>query len=109
MSVGGFTGADPAPALEQFQAYVAAGEVRYFVAGGGFGGGQPGALPDGTAAAPGATAAEGATGSAGPQDGRSGPGGRSGVGSEISTWVEQNFTSLTLGGRTVYDLQQPIG
>ncbi|MFC4951150.1 ArnT family glycosyltransferase [Pseudonocardia sp. GCM10023141] len=40
MSIGGFSGSDPAPTLEQFQSYVAGGQVRYFVAGGGgFGGG----------------------------------------------------------------------
>jgi hypothetical protein len=31
MGVGGFTGADPAPSLAQFQADVASGQVRYFV------------------------------------------------------------------------------
>ena len=38
MAIGGFTGGDPYPTLEQFQAHVAAGEIRYFVAGGGVGG-----------------------------------------------------------------------
>ncbi len=38
MAIGGFSGGDPAPTLEQFQAYVAAGQVRYFVTGGGPGG-----------------------------------------------------------------------
>ncbi|GAB3466710.1 glycosyltransferase family 39 protein [Kineococcus endophyticus] len=32
MAVGGFNGTDPAPTLEQFQAYVAAGDVHYYVA-----------------------------------------------------------------------------
>ncbi|WP_300010524.1 glycosyltransferase family 39 protein [Pseudonocardia sp.] len=32
IAIGGFSGGDPAPTLAQFQAYVAAGEVRYFVA-----------------------------------------------------------------------------
>ena len=39
MAIGGFTGSDPSPTLAQFQAYVAAGDVHYFIAGGGFGGG----------------------------------------------------------------------
>jgi hypothetical protein len=69
MGIGGFNGGDPAPTLEQFQALVAAGEVRYFIGGGG------------------------------------GPGGNS----EIATWVEQSFTSTTVGGWTVYDLSQPAG
>jgi 4-amino-4-deoxy-L-arabinose transferase-like glycosyltransferase len=42
MGIGGFSGSDPAPTLQQFQALVAAGEVHYFVAGGfhGLGGGN---------------------------------------------------------------------
>lgn len=42
MAIGGFSGRDPAPSLEQFQAYVAAGQVHYFLAGGGPGGGERG-------------------------------------------------------------------
>ncbi len=38
MAVGGFNGSDPSPTLEQFQAYVAAGAIHYFLGGGGFGG-----------------------------------------------------------------------
>jgi 4-amino-4-deoxy-L-arabinose transferase-like glycosyltransferase len=33
MAIGGFTGADDSPTLEQFQCYVADREVRYFIAG----------------------------------------------------------------------------
>jgi 4-amino-4-deoxy-L-arabinose transferase-like glycosyltransferase len=32
MAIGGFTGSDNSPTLEQFQAYVAEGQVRYFIA-----------------------------------------------------------------------------
>ena len=42
MAIGGFTGSDPSPTLAQFQAYVAAGDVHYFIAGGGLGGGGRG-------------------------------------------------------------------
>ncbi|GAY09816.1 glycosyltransferase family 39 protein [Pseudonocardia sp. N23] len=44
MAIGGFTGSDPAPTLEQFQAWVSSGDVRYFVSGGmgGPGGGREG-------------------------------------------------------------------
>jgi 4-amino-4-deoxy-L-arabinose transferase-like glycosyltransferase len=42
MAIGGFTGSDPAPTLAQFEAYVAAGDIRYFIAGGGMGGGRGG-------------------------------------------------------------------
>lgn len=38
MPVGGFNGSDPSPTLEEFQEYVAAGEIHWFVGGGGFGG-----------------------------------------------------------------------
>jgi hypothetical protein len=42
MSIGGFTGSDNAPTLVQFKAWVAAGEIRYFIAGGQGQGGGPG-------------------------------------------------------------------
>jgi hypothetical protein len=38
MAIGGFNGSDPSPTLAQFQEYVAAGKIHYFIAGGGFGG-----------------------------------------------------------------------
>jgi hypothetical protein len=85
MAIGGFSGGDPAPTVEQFQAYVSAGQVHYFVAGGGFGGGPAGGPGDATGAR---------------------RGGERG-GSTISAWVEQHFTATTVGGRTVYDLTKP--
>jgi 4-amino-4-deoxy-L-arabinose transferase-like glycosyltransferase len=46
MPIGGFNGSDPSPTLAQFEQYVAAGQIHYFVAGsgmrGGPGGGQSG-------------------------------------------------------------------
>ena len=42
MAIGGFTGSDPSPTLAEFEAYVAAGDIHYFIAGGGMGGGQGG-------------------------------------------------------------------
>jgi 4-amino-4-deoxy-L-arabinose transferase-like glycosyltransferase len=38
MAIGGFNGTDPAPTLAQFEAYVAAGDIHYYIASGGFGG-----------------------------------------------------------------------
>jgi 4-amino-4-deoxy-L-arabinose transferase-like glycosyltransferase len=38
MAIGGFNGGDPSPTLQQFQRYVADGQVRYFIEGGGPGG-----------------------------------------------------------------------
>ncbi|WP_371411286.1 ArnT family glycosyltransferase [Mycobacterium sp. shizuoka-1] len=74
MSIGGFSGGDNSPTLEQFQAYVAAGQIHYFIAGNGPGGGH------------------------------GGPGGESGPGTQITTWVQQHFTALDIGGTEVYDL-----
>jgi 4-amino-4-deoxy-L-arabinose transferase-like glycosyltransferase len=47
MAIGGFSGGDPAPTLEQFQSYVATGQVHYFLAGGGFGGERGGSTISG--------------------------------------------------------------
>jgi hypothetical protein len=74
MSIGGFSGGDDSPTLEQFEAYVAAGEVHYFIVDSGFGGGHHG------------------------------PGGDSGTGAQITKWVQQHFTAQDVGGTEVYDL-----
>ena len=42
MAIGGFNGTDPSPTLAQFEAYVAAGKIHYYLASGG-GRGGPGA------------------------------------------------------------------
>lgn len=34
--------------------------------------------------------------------------GGSGTSSQISTWVQENFTEVTIGGATFYDLTQPV-
>ncbi len=47
MSMGGFNGSDAAPTLEQLQAYVASGELRYVLLGGTGGGGDGGAAGGG--------------------------------------------------------------
>ncbi|MEZ0356630.1 ArnT family glycosyltransferase [Mycobacterium sp. SA01] len=78
MSIGGFSGGDNSPTLEQFQAYVATGQVHYFIAGNGPGGGHHG-----------------------------GPGGDSGPGTQITQWVQQHFTAQDVGGTEVYDLTAP--
>ena len=79
MAIGGFNGSDPAPTLAQFQQLVAAGDIHYFLAGGGGGGGGGGA---------------------------GGPGGSSGAsaGSEITSWVESHYASTTVDGVTIYNL-----
>ena len=40
--------------------------------------------------------------------GAGGPGGAAG-GSAITSWVEQSFTAVDIGGSTFYDLTQPAG
>ncbi len=81
MAIGGFNGTDQWPTLDAFQQMVADGEIHYFLAGG-----------------------------AGPGGG-GGPGGQNGNGtstsSQISSWVQANFETVTVGGTTFYDLTQP--
>jgi hypothetical protein len=43
MAIGGFNGTDPAPTLAQFEQYVEAGQIHYFIASGGGPGGPGGA------------------------------------------------------------------
>ena len=38
MAIGGFNGTDPAPSLAQFEKYVAAGKIHYYISGGRGGG-----------------------------------------------------------------------
>ncbi|WP_353952265.1 glycosyltransferase family 39 protein [Knoellia sp. S7-12] len=79
MAIGGFNGSDPSPTLAQFQDYVDQGLIHYF-ASSGTGGGMRGGGVGGT-----------------------------GTASEISTWVQANFTSVTIDGSTFYDLTKPVG
>ncbi|HST49060.1 ArnT family glycosyltransferase [Jatrophihabitans sp.] len=80
MAIGGFNGSDPSPTLAEFQALVNAGRIHYFITGGGFGGG-----------------------------GFGNQNGGSNTSSQISSWVQSNFTAATVGGTTLYDLTQPTG
>ena len=74
MAIGGFNGSDPSPTLAQFQAWVAAGKIHYFIA----------RRRTRWAVAP--VAACG------------------GTASQITSWVESTFTAQTVDGVTVYDL-----
>ncbi|MEU8818427.1 glycosyltransferase family 39 protein [Actinoplanes sp. NPDC048796] len=42
IALGGWNGGDASPTLEQFEAYVAAGQIHYYISGGGMGGGGMG-------------------------------------------------------------------
>ena len=78
MAIGGFSGQGGNLSLAQFEAYVKAGDIHYYiVSGGGFGGGA------------------------------GVPGGGSST-SAITSWVKARYRSETLGGETVYDLTQPL-
>ncbi|WP_412077335.1 ArnT family glycosyltransferase [Streptomyces xanthophaeus] len=88
MPIGGFNGSDPSPTLEQFQEYVKAGRIHYFI-------GQSGSN--------GQTEQGGENGPGMRQGG--GPGG--GTSSAIETWVKENYTERTVGGATLYDLTAP--
>ena len=74
MAIGGFNGSDPSPTLAQFQAWVAAGKIHYFIGSGGSGGFGGGPSAGGSTS------------------------------SEIASWVESTFTAQTVDGVTVYDL-----
>ena len=78
MSLGGFSGSDPAITLDAFKQYVADHRVHYYVSGGGFGGGRGGA--------------------------ENARGGRTTGVSAIETWVASAYTATTVGSYTVYDL-----
>jgi 4-amino-4-deoxy-L-arabinose transferase-like glycosyltransferase len=80
MAIGGFNNNGGELTLAQFEKYVAAGDIHYFVAsgGGGFGGGFAGG--------PGQTANSST--------------------STISSWVESHFAAKRIGATTVYDLSR---
>ncbi|WP_202461460.1 glycosyltransferase family 39 protein [Streptomyces sp. SID8374] len=78
MAIGGFNGSDPSPTLAQFKKYVEEGKIHYFISSG-TGGGMGGG----------------------------GMGGGNGTSSQISSWVTENFTEVTVGSATFYDLTQP--
>ena len=76
LTMGGFTGSDPAPMLAELQALVASGQVRYVVLGGGPGG-EPGGL--------------------GGLRGPGGPGGRGGT-DDRTAWVSANCAVVSAAG-----------
>jgi 4-amino-4-deoxy-L-arabinose transferase-like glycosyltransferase len=81
MAIGGFNGTDPTPTLIHFEQYVQQGKIHYFIAGGGRGAG-PG-----------------------------GGGTTTSTSSQITSWVESHFksvSSLSSGSTVIYDLTQPV-
>ena len=135
MAIGGFNGEGGHLSLAQFEAYVKAGDIHYYIAsgGGGFGGapggggfgGRNGGAPSfaGGSAKSGSSAvaslfgnsSEGAPGSGGLPGARGGGfGGRAAGGapgggysdSAITEWVQAHFKKQTIGGQTVYNLTE---
>ncbi|WP_308286347.1 ArnT family glycosyltransferase [Actinomycetospora endophytica] len=78
MGLGGFSGSDPTPTLQQFQADVASHQVRYYVA----------------------PAANGRGG----RGGFGGFGGRGAAVAPIQSWVQAHWAGRPVGADTVYDL-----
>jgi hypothetical protein len=79
MAIGGYNGTDPAPTLAQFQQYVAAGQVHYFVEGDGkMGWGQHGQ-------------------DEAKQESQ-----------QIATWVSRHFRATTVDNTVVYDLTHAL-
>jgi len=132
MAIGGFNNEGGNLSLAQFQKYVAAGDIHYYIVSSGGAGGGPtqggsGAaggrggqsLPGGSRSgfgAPGAAQGGGGTPPTGIRPGGSsaghagfggGPGGGSGsTSNSILTWVKAHYKAQTIGGQTVYDLTQ---
>jgi hypothetical protein len=78
MAMGGFSGSDPTPTLEQLQSVIAHGELRYVIVGG--------------------------AGLGGPGGGFRGPGGAQGGGtSDIASWVTSTCTAVTSVSSSLYD------
>lgn len=104
MDIGGFTGSDPSPTLAQFKKYVSEGKIHYYISGGMNHGGPMASNTTNNSSENGSTNGE-TNGSTNGGNFQGGPMG--GSNSEISTWVQNNFTSKTVDGVTVYDLTQP--
>ncbi|MEU6310253.1 glycosyltransferase family 39 protein [Streptomyces sp. NPDC047014] len=100
MPIGGFNGSDPSPTLAQFQEYVRAGRIHWFIGqsteSGGAGTGT--GTGTGTGAGAGAERSRGARGAGGPGGGTS---------TEIETWIKATYQPSTIGGATFYDLTAP--
>lgn len=85
MPIGGFVGGDPSPTPAQFQQYVAAGRIHYYIEGHMPGGSRGGDAPDA------------------PQPRRTGT-----EGDKVVEWVKQHFSATTTDGVTYYDLTAPV-
>jgi 4-amino-4-deoxy-L-arabinose transferase-like glycosyltransferase len=111
MAIGGFNDQGGDLSLAQFEAYVKAGYIHYYVVSSMDTGGAPnagGGAPSGQFSRAIAT-----TGRGNAPSGRAGasftgmPGGASST-SAITTWVKAHYKARTVGGQTVYDLTKAV-
>jgi 4-amino-4-deoxy-L-arabinose transferase-like glycosyltransferase len=115
MAIGGFDGQGGQLTLQQFKSYVTSGQIHYYIASGGAGGGGS---PRGGIGTRGGFGHPGAGRTGGPPGGPAGgpparaggaPAGlRASSTNAITTWVKANYKAVTIGGQTVYDLTQPL-
>ncbi|MFI6999272.1 ArnT family glycosyltransferase [Nocardia sp. NPDC050175] len=115
MAIGGFSGSDPAPTLNQFIDYVKNHQITYYLVQNnnrGGNGARPNTpenpsgttRPNGTPArTPGTPASDNPTPAPGPPSPGSTPGFGRGH-TDITTWVTTNFKPETIGSTTVYNL-----
>lgn len=97
MAMGGFNGSDAAPTLQQLQAYVASGELRYVLVGGAGAGGTGPSFGGGL----------GFGGLGGGPGG--GPGGSSAGSQGVSAWVASACTAVSVDGASVSGLYDCAG
>ncbi len=112
MAMGGFTGSDPAPSLDQLKSDVASGALRYVLVGDRFGGivgagpgllGQP---PSGFGPGAGGAPSGGPRAEGGAPSGQGGPGGASAA---VTSWVASACTAVTVPGSSTTGLYDCAG
>jgi hypothetical protein len=104
MSMGGFTGSDPAPSLAQLQAYVRSGGLRYVLVVERPGAGGPGTGGPGTVGRGAGGPAAGGPGPVGPGS----PGGTN-LGAARTAWVTTTCTAVSIPGSSVTGLYDCAG
>jgi 4-amino-4-deoxy-L-arabinose transferase-like glycosyltransferase len=122
MAIGGFSGSGGDLTLSQFETYVKAGDIHYFIAStsGGFGGASAstgGTSSTGSSSTSGlsslfssgsSTTSTSGTSTGAPGGGTGGPGGSSATETKILAWVKAHYHSETVGGQTIYNLSDPL-
>jgi 4-amino-4-deoxy-L-arabinose transferase-like glycosyltransferase len=110
MTMGGFNGGDPAPTLEQLQAAIRSGELRYVLLGGGPGGGfGPGGFGPGGGFGDGGLGGDGTT--FGPGGGQVGGPGGNAIAAARTAWVTSTCAPVTIDGSSssLYDCAGAAG